>query len=75
MVVAAATSSSRQDAAGQQLMRLVPRALPRLRSGEAWIKNQGYPGYLDRGKCVIVLFFYIIGYRLIAFLGVRFIKY
>lgn len=46
------------------------------RSGEEWLVNQGYPGFLEkRSTCVGVLIFFIIAYRFVAFLGVRFIKF
>lgn len=47
------------------------------RSGEQFLESQGYAAgnYIDRGKCAGILFVYIIIYRFVAYLGVRYLKH
>lgn len=46
-----------------------------LKTGDDWLINQGYPGYITQNQCVLILFCYIILYRFVAYLGVRFVKF
>ena len=39
------------------------------------LRNLGIEGYLTKGDCAGILIAYIVVCRLIAFLGVRFIKW